>query len=705
MQKAIYTYSSILLLTVSPLGWAAASLEPDALMEAVVVSGSKEAEKITDTPAAVGVLNQDTLQETKPTFVGQVLNKIPGVYLGNRGDEQNNTSIRQPLVARAVYQFLEDGIPIRPAGLFDRNALYEINMVGIERVEVLKGPSSSLYGSYAIGGLLNFITAAPALQPEAEISLRGNGLGYRRMDIGASHSWGDSGVRLSNYMAHLQDGWRTYSGMDKFSLTLRHDTAIGARALVKTTLSHNRLYAEQPGTLFADDYQRRPDYSYQTFTYRQGRATRLASTLEYEASATRQMTASLYLRDNDIRRIPSANVEKVTDTAGTGRFTDSTFTNVGADLRYRWDRQGAQPFRLILGVSSEYGPHHYLEDKLDIVRDPTTDQYTTYTVNSKRRDYKTTLKNTALYSQLEWTPLTHTRLILGGRYDHIAYDYENRLTPGSTTGAASENRDFQHLSPKLGITHDLNPAVNLYANYSQGFLPPEISALYGQLAVPDLQASTFDSYEIGSRVDLPHRYGHLDLSAYYMTGQDMVVLYTIAAGNRISRNAGKTQHQGIELGYSNTFANAWEFALAGTLARHRYLDYALNTSTNYAGYDMPTAPQWIANTSVSYRPAALPGAKLALELQYLDRYWMNDLNTVRYPGHTVLNVRSEYRRGAWETWLHVLNLTDKAYAEEAVSSYSGGVYDPNQSDTYLPGEPVAFSLGVTYHFGAQKARP
>ena len=703
--KAICSYSSFCLLAFSSLAMAADNAVPNTLLEAMIVTGSREAEKITDTPATIGIVDKSVLQETKPTFIGQVLNKVPGVYLGNRGNEQNNTSIRQPLVARAVYQFLEDGIPIRPTGLFDRNALYEINMAGVERVEVLKGPASSLYGSYAIGGLLNFITASPALQPEADISLRSSTSGYRRMDVGASRSWADSGVRLSNYIANVNNGWRAHSDMNKFSLNFRHDTALGDKTIVKTTLSYNRLSAEQPGTLFATDYQQRPDFSYQTFTTRQGRATRLTSTLEHEVSDTRQMTASLYLRDNDIRRIPSANVEKVTATSGKGRRTDSTFTNVGADLRYRWDMGTAQPLRVILGLSSEYGPHAYQEDKLTIVRDATTAKYTSYTVDSRRRDYKATIKNTALYSQLEWTPVVHTRLVFGGRYDRIAYDYENRLVPSATTGAASEKRDFNHFSPKLGITHDLSPATNLYANYSQGFIPPEISALYGQLDVPDLQASTFDSYEIGSRMDLPDQNGRLDASFYHMTGKEVVVLYTIAPGNRISKNAGKTRHEGVELGYSKSFTDAWEFSLAGTFARHRYLEYALDASTNYAGYDMATAPRWIANTSVTYNPPSISGAKIALELQHLDRYWMNDSNTIRYPGHTLLNLRSEYHCGAWETWLQVLNLTDKAYAEEAVSSYNGvGAYDPNSSDTYVPGEPRTILLGLTYRFGAKKSQ-
>jgi len=64
--------------------------------------------------------------------------------------------IRQPISTNAVYQYLEDGIPIRPLGVFNHNSLNEMNLAGSESVEVVKGAASSLYGSNAVGGAVNF---------------------------------------------------------------------------------------------------------------------------------------------------------------------------------------------------------------------------------------------------------------------------------------------------------------------------------------------------------------------------------------------------------------------------------------------------------------------------------------------------------------------------------------------------------------------
>lgn len=96
--------------------------------------------------------------EEKPKLVGDIINRIPGVFWNDLGNEQHSMSIRQPISTNAVYQYLEDGIPIRPLGVFNHNALNENNMNAASGVEVVKGAASSLYGSNAVGGAVNFLT-------------------------------------------------------------------------------------------------------------------------------------------------------------------------------------------------------------------------------------------------------------------------------------------------------------------------------------------------------------------------------------------------------------------------------------------------------------------------------------------------------------------------------------------------------------------
>ena len=115
--------------------------------DTVVVSGSRSASKLSETAASIGLVTRTQWDEEKPKSVGDIINRIPGVFWNDLGNEQHSMSIRQPISTNAVYQYLEDGIPIRPLGVFNHNALNENNMNAAAGVEVVKGAASSLYGS------------------------------------------------------------------------------------------------------------------------------------------------------------------------------------------------------------------------------------------------------------------------------------------------------------------------------------------------------------------------------------------------------------------------------------------------------------------------------------------------------------------------------------------------------------------------------
>lgn len=672
----------------------------------VVVSASREATKLSETPAAVGRVSDKTLQTNQPTFIGQVLDTIPGVHMVDLGNEQHMMSIRQPLGTAPVYLYLEDGIPIRPLGVFNHNALNEINLDGEGSIEVIKGPASSLYGSNAVGGTVNFLTRAPSLTPETALAVRGSDQGYRRVDAEASNTWGDAGVRVSAYDARRIGGWQEHSDMKKHSYTVRGDYTVSDNALLRTVLTHNQLLSDMAGSLNAQDYQTRPGYSYNTFTYRHDTATRLSSTLEGEWNRNGLSTLTVYGRKNDHAQLPSYMIwnSKTDPSAASGRINDNRYTSLGLDAHHRQDFAWWNT-RLIVGATVDRSPNRYEESNLAIVRDPITGRYLSYTVTSERRNYKTLIQNRAFYTQAELSPVVSVRVVLGGRYDRIDYDYTNNLAPSSTTGAPSEVRSFSHFSPKAGLSWTLNPATNAYANYSQGFLPPEVSSLYGRLAVPNLKPAVFDNYEVGMRHNYGHGRGWVNISLYRLDGHDEFVNYTIQPGLYEPRNAGRTRHEGIEFGWGYEPDARWELRLGATVARHRYLDYAVSATTDYAGNDMPQAPRFIGNGEVAYKPVSVPGLRAALEVMHLNHYWMNNANTVTYPGHTLLNLRLSYDRGPWQTWLHVLNLGDEHYAEYASSSYSGsGTYNPNSQDTYTPGAPRTVLLGVRYRFGNPDGR-
>lgn len=678
------------------------------VLDEVVVSGSRTETKLSDTPMSIGAVDEKSLKRDKPKLMGDVINRIAGVSWVDLGNEQHMMGIRQPNSTNAVYQYLEDGIPIRPLGVFNHNSLNELNLAGAERVEVVKGASSSLYGSNAVGGAVNFITAHPSLTPEATVGFRNEAVtGYQRIDTGASNTWGDLGMRFSHYSSsRSENNWQQYSNGTKDSATLRTDYALSDSALLHAVMSYNNLDSATPGSLNPVDFQLDPGKSYQTFTYRKDKTTRANIGWEGETIKNGLSSVTLFARDNDHAQLPNYTISACTvnttcPTGYRGTINNNHVSSLGFDAKHQQEFTFLSS-RLIGGLYYDLSPNSYISNNLDVTQDSTTLVYTSYAPNTTyatgTRDYKTDIRNVALFAQWELSPLDKVRVVMGGRYDTINYGFVNNLTPGVAYGAANESRDFSRFSPKLGGTYTVSQNTNVFINASQGFTPPEVSQLYGKSAIPDLRPATYDSYELGLRMAFMERALKLNATLFELDGKDTIVSYTIAPGNSENRNAGRTRSAGIEFSLSYD-AGKVDGRVGMSIAHHQYLDYQVSGTLDYSGKDMPVAPNTLT-AEIGYKP--IPDARLAFELIQQSSYWMNNANTVSYSGYTLLNMRGNYKMdSSWESWIQGRNLTNQLYAESASSSYSGvGAYDALK-DQYTVGAPRSLMVGLTYTFAAK----
>src|SRR5690606_38927803 len=221
------------------------------------------------------------LLRTKAASLDQVINKVSGVFMVNLGNEQHSMSIRQPLTLKSLFLYMEDGIPIRPTGVFNHNALIEMNMASVKTVEVIIGPASSIYGSEAIGGSINFITRSAFEFPTAQLSIQADNLGYKRTDFGAGNSFGKLGLQLTGYYANRRDGYRAHSDFDKLALTLRGDIKLGEKDRITTTASIIDYKADMAGSIDSGNFYSKSYPSLHTFTNRSVRALRIRSSWEH----------------------------------------------------------------------------------------------------------------------------------------------------------------------------------------------------------------------------------------------------------------------------------------------------------------------------------------------------------------------------------------------------------------------------------------
>lgn len=688
-----------------PSGAAAADPVDATRLGEITVTGTREGQLLSETPASIGIVKGEELQAARPTHPSQIMGRVPGVWVNVTGGEGHMTAIRQPLTTSPVYLYLEDGIPTRATGFFNHNALYEINVPMAGGIEVNKGPGTALYGSDAIGGVINVLTNKPPLKPEAQLSADVGGHGWGRMLATGGNTSGDNGWRADLNLTHT-DGWRDATGYDRHSGTLRWDRALGADAFVKTVLTYSDIDQQTAGssTISQADYDSSPTVNYTPISLRQVQALRLSSAYERESGGS-LLSVTPYYRDDNMKLL--ANWSLGYDPTVYDTFNQS----FGVLAKYRKD---FAPYRarLIVGVDVDHSPGGRSEKSISTTK--VGNIYTAYTEGQTVYDYDVTYQGVSPYVHGEMSPSERLRLTAGLRYDDISYDYHNNLANAAIGVTASRfyghvgdtSVHFSHASPKLGATFAFTPEVSGFAAYNHTFRAPSEGQLFRPatsnsasnaqataLSSAGLKPIKVDSYEIGLR----GKSGavNYEASVYHMTKTDDIVSFqATSADPRVAQNAGETLHRGVEIGLGADLARAWRLDVSYSYARHTYENWVNNTA-DYSGKEMETAPRMIANTRLSYAPGAMNGGKVTLEWVGIGSYWIDAPNTIQYGGHDLFNLRANYPfNREWEAFGSVTNLTDKRFADSTSFVTVAG----RNVATYAPGLPRTAYAGLRYNW-------
>lgn len=675
-------------------------------LEEVTVTGTREGQFKAETPATVDVIKGDTIREMRPTHPSQIMGQVPGVWVNVTGGEGHQTSIRQPLTTSPVYLYLEDGIPVRSTGFFNHNALYEVNMPQSGGIEVNKGPGTALYGSDAIGGVINVLTRPSPLKPEVQASVEAGQYGWKRIMAGGGNTVGNDGWRGDLNLTHT-DGWRDKTGYDRQAGTLRWDRTLENNAVLKTVATFSDIDQETAGssTISRDDYLNNPTKNYTPISFRKVKAFRLSAAYEKE-SANSLLSVTPYYRNDDMDLLANWSLGYDPTVYNTNN------SSLGLMVKYRLD---FAPYRsrLIVGVDVDNSPGSRLEKSINLTTTGTgyTKVYTAYTTGATVYDYDVTYRGIAPYIHGEMSPTDRLRLTGGLRYDDIHYDYDNKLADASILAGGRNyghvgdaTVSYNHLSPKLGATYAFSRDLNGFAAYNHAFRAPSEGQLFrpstgtsavlaqaGAQSALGLKPVKVDSYELGLRGKVGQGVGW-EVSLYNMTKRDDVLSYKDPVTNATqSLNAGKTLHRGIEIGVGAELTRELKLDVAYSYAKHSYETWSVNATTDYSGKEMEAAPRTIANTRLSYASAALNGGKVALEWVRLGSYWLDAANTDKYEGHDVFNIRVNYPAGRGvDLFGSVMNLTDKRYAESA--SLSSG------NSVYAPGMPRTIYAGLQYNW-------
>lgn len=672
--------------------------EGTTVLQEVSVTATREAQPLVETPASVGIITGETIQEVRPTHPSQIMNQVPGVAVGVTNGEGHTTAIRQPFTTSPVYLFLEDGIPTRSTGFFNHNGLYEIDIPQAGGIEVVRGPGSALYGSDAVAGVINVLTPTPPRAREIYGSLELGEHGWIRGLVSGGSSAGNDAWRADLNLTHT-DGWRDSTAYDRQSGIARWDHTIDGNAMLKTLAAFSYI-DQQTGAnspLIYSDYQNNPTLNYMPIAYRKVGAFRLSTTYEREMGDS-LLTVTPYFRHDSMDLLATFRLSFDPTVA------DTSNESYGVMLKWRKDFAPMRA-RLIAGMDLDYSPGGRDETRLNVVTQGAgaSRRFLAYTFGPQVYDYDVAFSGVSPYLHGEISPTDRLRLTAGLRYDHLSYDFDNEFAPAAVAAAGrfygqapDTTVDFDRASPKVGATYALNPDTYLRASYNTGFRAPSegqlfrpsnatsaVAAQLSALSALGLEAIKAEQWEAGVRGALAGV--SYDVALYNLELHDDIVSYRDPATNATTVvNAGETRHRGVEVGMGTPLGKDFRFDVAYSYSKQTYTDWVVPGVGNFSGKYIESAPNVLVNARLSWTPVA--AALLQLEWVRVGSYWLDQANTLKYEGYDLLNLRGNYAfTPKLSVFATVQNVLDERYADSASISSGTPVYSPGLPLTLYAG--------------------
>ena len=469
---------SLVLAACAMLGTAAlaeAGADESIVVEEIVVSG-----ELTQRMGEVGswsAVDADELDLIGATHPTEALVRVPGVWISRGSGQEHLTAIRSAVLTGAgacgEFLYLENGLPVRPAGFCNVNNLFELNTEQAGRIEVWRGPASAVLGGNALHGAINVINRLPER----------NSIGLEGGSYGSYRASGEFNVQTGNHrvagtlFGSSTNGYRDDTGHDQQKLSLVHQTMAGGFE-VENTLNFTNLEQETGAFVngfkaYEDDDLRKTNPAPEA--YRDAWSVRIASRW---AKETWHFTP--YLRASDMEFLqhflPGQPRERNDQTSGGIVFgfnpvnRDDLDFSLGAQLEYmsgHLDQWQAEPLTDSTPFNNAVRPQGW--------------QY----------DYDVDSFLAAGYYDLAWAFSGKTRLVHSLRLEYLEYDYKNLMLDGNTRddgtacgfGGCLYNRpesrkdDFTNVAGRLGVEQEIGDGVG-YITFGSGFRPPQATELY-----------------------------------------------------------------------------------------------------------------------------------------------------------------------------------------------------------------------------------
>lgn len=656
-------------------------------LEEIIVTTTPISQPLGSVAAAASVVEEQDIQLARQQLaLDESLSRVPGVFMQNRYNFAQDLRIAiRGFGARAAFgirgiKILVDGIPeTLPDG---QGSVDSIDLGSTGRIEVLRGPSSSMYGN-ASGGVVAITTEEPPENHETQLRVSAGEYGFRKLQAKVAGTSGSVGYVVSASDTDL-DGYRQNSNARNTQLSARLRFDMRNDQELTTVFNYtDQPTSDDPGGISLAQATADP------------RSARDAN-IDFRGGEALEQT-----RIGAVYSIPFGNGHSLN---ARGYYATREFSNslpfffggqvqldrdfIGGGVSYRHTGTlGGRSNELVVGFDFNSQD----DDRLRYHNENGARGALTFNQNEQ-------VDSRGIYIQDVLTLSDTVDLTFGARFDDVEYDISDRfLTDGFDD---SGTLDFSNTSPMIGINVALTDEINAYANYSTAFETPTTTELANPADTggfnQDLSSQTAENLEVGLRGSLNPR-NFFELAVFDISVDDELIPFESAGGREYFRNAGSSERTGIEFSLVSEPTSRLRAMLSYTYSDFQFDEY-VTPDDDYSGNDIPGIADSVLFGEITYTHPR--GWFASLDAMRVGAQYADDSNLARIGSYTVANLRigASFESGSarLSPFVGINNLTDERYFSNIRINAFG---PPGGKRYYEPAPDRNIYAGITVDFG------
>lgn len=656
-------------------------------------TGSRLGLTALETPASIVIINGDEIRARGDMSIIDAVTRAPGITSSANPGNGGTALVARGFSGQGSVLQLYDGVRLFPVA---GTITFPQDMWNIDRVEILNGPASVLYGQGALGGAVNVITKKPNGE-KREVEAEG---GY-----GSQNSWhvaAGAGGPLGDRLSYRLDGsYRKSDGYvdrgdsksytvsaalrfapaDSLSITLRDDYAnLRPMEYFGTPLIDGKL----------DERIRHRNYNVADASLHY-RDNRTLLTAEWSPSNAISITNTAYRLTSKRLFKNLESYKSTSSTPGTIYRTDNLGivhdqTQIGNQGSLKWSSDvGGVQNDLVVGFDVNKIKLTYSNDFGSDVQEDFVDPFSFdpslfLDTQGIAPRYKTRTSEYSFFAENRLRFSDQLSLVAGIRDEHDKVSRRNVV--GAGLGPKLFSKKLHNTTWRVGAVYQPLSTLSIYAQYSTGTDPLGTLTTYST-AQTTLQNAKGDQVEAGIKYGFLDGRGTATIAAYRIVKKNLFVLQRPTAP---IEQVGQRSSKGIEASFSIDLPAGFGIDANGTVLNAKFDNFVGVSGASFTGNTPPNVPETAANLWLRWDVFEHFQARAGL--RYVGRTYSDDGNTFRVPAYAVVDGGISYavtENIAFD--LRVYNLFDKDYA---TTTYN--------DEQWILGRPRSIDVSVRARF-------